>query len=149
MSNNPSTPEQYLNYQPSQPPMLSKTQVLGLDYNIAGLLCYVPFGFIPAAIFLVTEPKQSRFVRFHAAQSLLLGAAFVGLGIVLGIINSIMMHVPVIGLAFALLMIPVSLLIFLGGLILMVVLIMKAYQNQMWQLPVIGRYAQDISSSTI
>ena len=43
----------------------------GLDANIAGALAYIP---VVAIAFLVVE-KSSRFVKFHAVQSLLLCAA--------------------------------------------------------------------------
>ena len=54
---------------------------LGLEPNIAGLLCYVPccIGLIFSVVAAIVE-KQSRFVRFHAFQSLLLH----GVAIVLG-----------------------------------------------------------------
>jgi uncharacterized membrane protein len=149
MQENPPPDQQYYGqqqpYYPPQPPALrGKTQVLGLDYNIAGLLCYVPFGFIPAIVFLATEPKESRFVRFHAIQSLLLIAAMVGLSIALSIVGAILGQIPVIGWVFALLMIPLSLIISFGGLALMVLLIIKAYQNQMWKIPYIGNYAESL-----
>ena len=40
----------------------------GLEPNVAGLLCYLG-GWITGIIFLVIEQK-SRFVRFHALQSI-------------------------------------------------------------------------------
>src|SRR6185369_16807433 len=147
MQENPRPDQKYYDqqppyYQPQPPARQGKTQVLGLDYNIAGLLCYIPFGFIAAIVFLLTEPKENRFVRFHAIQSLLFGGVMVALSIVLQIVGLIMSHVPVIGGVFALLMIPVSIIIFFGSLALMVVLILKAYQNQMWRIPIIGEYAE-------
>ena len=147
MQENPGPDQKYYDqqqqYYQAQPPVRqTKTQVLGLDNNIAGLLCYVPFGFIAAIIFLVAEPKENRFVRFHAIQSLLLIAAMVGLSIALSIVGAILGQIPAIGWVFALLMIPLSLLISLGGLVLMVLLIIKAYQYQMWKIPVIGDYAE-------
>jgi uncharacterized membrane protein len=123
-----------------------KTRSLGLDYNIASLLCYVPFGFIPAFIFLLAKPKEIRFVRFHAVQSLLFIGTMIGLSIVLTILSAILSQIPVIGTVFALLMIPISLLISVGSLVLMVVLILKAYNNQMWQLPIIGQHANRLSA---
>jgi len=134
------------NYSPEQLSQPGKTRTLGLDYNIAGLLCYVPFGFILALIFLLANPKEVRFVRFHAVQSLLLVAVFAGLFIVLSVVGIVMGQIPVIGTLFALLMLPVSLLISVGALILMVVLILKAYGNQMWQLPIIGSQANRLSA---
>ena len=54
---------------------------LGLAPNVASLLCYVPccLGFVFAVIAAIVE-KQSRFVRFHAFQSLLLHAAMFVIG---------------------------------------------------------------------
>src|SRR6185369_15375644 len=60
------------NYPP--PGAGQKTQVLGLDNNIAGLLCYLPvcgINLISSILWLVTE-KENRFLRFHAMQSLFL-----------------------------------------------------------------------------
>lgn len=132
---------------PPQPPMQrGKTQTLGLDFNIAGLLCYVPFGFIPAIIFLNSEPKENRFVRFHSVQSLLLAASAIGLSIVFSIVGSILGHVPVIGWILLLILIPVSLLVSLGFFIMAVMGIIKAYQFEMWKMPVIGNYAETIEA---
>ena len=54
-----------------------KTQTGQLDFKMAAAACYLPFSFIhliAAGIFLATEPKEHRFVRFHAIQSLLVFA---------------------------------------------------------------------------
>lgn|SRR5699024_1358722 len=42
---------------------------IGLEENIAGLLCYL-FTFVSGIIFLLIE-KENKFVRFHAMQSLI------------------------------------------------------------------------------
>jgi uncharacterized membrane protein len=149
MQNDPLSDQQSYNYQQPkyqvpQPYKTGKTQVLGLDYNIAGMLCYIPFGFIAAIIFLATEPKESRFVRFHAIQSLLLTVSIVVLSTVLNVLGQIMSNIPVIGWVFSLALIPVYLLISFGGLALMIVMIIKAYQNQMWRIPVIGSYTEKL-----
>ena len=51
---------------------------LGLAPNVAGLLCYVPccVGLVFGIVAAIVE-KQSRFVRFHAFQSLLLHGALI------------------------------------------------------------------------
>ncbi|MBI4852322.1 MAG: DUF4870 domain-containing protein [Acidobacteria bacterium] len=118
-----------------------KTQVLNLDYNIAGLLCYVPFGFIAAIVFLLTESKESKFVRFHAIQSLLFAGGLIALSTVVSIVGMIIGKIPVIGFIFALLMIPFWLIICFGSLILVVITIVKTYQYQFYKLPIIGNYA--------
>ena len=62
---------------PSGPPVGSSN--LGIAPNLGGLLCYAPccIGLVMSVVVAVVE-KQSRFLRFHAFQSLLLhGAALV------------------------------------------------------------------------
>lgn len=142
----PNTDPQLLSYQPSQSPMLptGKTQVLGLDYNIASLLCYVPFGCIAAIVFLLTESRESKFVRFHAIQSLLFGAGLIVLTTVISIFGTIIGKIPVIGFIFALLMIPFWLLLSFGSLVLAIITIVKAYQYQFYKLPIIGNYAEKL-----
>jgi uncharacterized membrane protein len=57
----------------------------GLDANVAALIAYI-FTFLSGLIFFLIE-KESRYVRFHAMQALLLGAGFFILWIVLVIVN--------------------------------------------------------------
>lgn len=132
---------------PSQP--TGKTKVMNLDYNVAGMLCYlIPCLCLADLIFcilwLATEPKESRFVRFHAIQGLLL----FGLGFVVGIIFQIMgtgMAVTTGGVVqaggFGLLLL-LRMLVGLVFLVLYVVGMIKAYQGQMWKLPIIGDIAE-------
>jgi uncharacterized membrane protein len=137
-----------------QQPGINKTQVLGLDYNIAGTLCYLPVfmaNLIVPILILATEPKSSRFVRFHAAQSLLLGAASLVLGIVMlvvwfiGIaISTIAGHSvgPIIIGLLALVMGLLGVTIGIGSLVMIIIAMIKAYQNTMWQMPIIGNFAK-------
>ncbi len=105
----------------------------GLTDNVAGLLAYITI--IPSIVFLVMEPyNKNRFIRFHSFQNIFFCIAWVILWIVLGIVGQI----PVLGWA-TLLLWP---LIGLGGLIIWIILIMKAYQGQMFKLPVIGDMAE-------
>lgn len=99
----------------------------GLQDNVAGMLAYITI--IPAIIFLVMEPyNRNKFIRFHAFQCLFLFVAIVAIDIVLGFI-------PIIGWMLA----P---LVGLGGLVLALICLLKAYNNQMWKLPVIGDLAE-------
>lgn len=105
----------------------------GLTDNVAGMLAYITI--IPAIVFLVLEPyNKRRFIRFHSFQCIFLTVAFIALGIVLSIITMI----PFLGL----IMIPVHFLIWIGALVLWIILLMKAYQGQMFKLPVIGDMAE-------
>jgi len=105
----------------------------GLSDNVAGALAYVTI--IPAIIFLVIEPfKSSRFVRFHAFQCLFFALAW----FVLSIAMNIVVHIPVFGWL-TLLLWPI---IGLAGFVIWLVLVLKAYQGQMFKLPVIGDLAE-------
>jgi len=105
----------------------------GLTDNVAGMLAYVTI--VPAIIFLVLEPyNRSRFVRFHAFQSIFFAVAWTVLWIALSFVGMI----PVLGWA-TILIWP---LLGLGGLILWIILLLKANQGQMFKLPVIGDLAE-------
>jgi uncharacterized membrane protein len=103
----------------------SKT-ALGIDENIEGLLCYV-LGFITGILFLVLE-KDNKFVRFHAMQSIVTFLAFFVISMVIGII-------PILGWI-------LSGLIGLVGLILWLLLMFKAFQGEMYKLPIAGDFAE-------
>ncbi len=133
-------------YYSNQPLQSNKTQVLSLDFNIAGLLCYVPFGVIFAVIFLATEPKESRFVRFHSLQSVTLLGTVIVLSIVLSIVGTVFSYVPVIGWMLALLMIPVGLVVSLAFLVMAVIAMIKAHQNEMWKIPVISKLVENFEA---
>lgn len=105
----------------------------GLTDNVAGMLAYVTI--VPAIIFLVIEPyNRSRFVRFHCFQSIFFAVAWTVLWIALSFVGMI----PILGWA-TILIWP---LLGLGGLILWVILLLKANQGQMFKLPVIGEMAE-------
>lgn len=106
----------------------------GLTDNVAGMLAYVTV--IPAIVFLVLEPyNKRRFIRFHAFQCIFTCIA----AIVLSIALSILWHIPVLGWAVGLLLWP---LIGIAELIIWIILLLKAYQGQMFKLPVIGDMAE-------
>jgi uncharacterized membrane protein len=105
----------------------------GMPDNIAGMIAYITI--VPAIIFLVMEPyNKSRFVRFHSFQCLFFAVAWTVLWIGLNIIA----HIPILGW----LTILIWPLVGLAGLIIWVILLLKANQGQMFKLPVIGDLAE-------
>jgi len=106
---------------------LGKTGI-GIAPNIAGLLAYL-CGFITGIVFYVIE-KENKFVRFHALQSIIV---FGGLFIINIAVNII---IP-FGIGAVL-----SLLTGLLGLILWIILMIKAYQGEMYKIPVAGDMAE-------
>lgn len=114
-------------------PASSTASTGGMADNVAGMLAYVTI--IPAIIFLVVEPfNKNRFVRFHAFQCLFFAVAWTVLWIAL----SIVAHIPILGW----LTVLIWPLVGLAGLIIWVILLLKANQGQMYKLPIIGDMAE-------
>jgi uncharacterized membrane protein len=110
---------------------LAKTSV-GLEENVAGLLCYV-LGWVSGLVFILIE-KENKFVRYHAMQSIFVFGAFTVIQIVL----SFFMWIPYIGIIFSILSGLIGLLAF----ILWIVLMVKAFQGQKYKLPWAGNMAE-------
>ncbi len=103
----------------------------GMKANIAGLLCYV-MGWLTGIVFLIIE-KNSKFVRFHAAQSIVVFGILSILGIILNVLPW--------NWFFTLLSALVGLVTF----ILWLVLMYKAYQGEEFKVPVLGDIARGIA----
>lgn len=111
----------------------------GMTNNVAGLLCYA-FGIISAVIFLVIDPyKNIRFVRFHAFQSLFYSAVCIVFLIVWSwlIVGIFLSGGGIGGLGLFGLIGLVRLAMFGGWIFLMI----KAYNNEEFRLPIIGDLA--------
>ncbi len=114
-------------------PAAGAVQGQGMSDNVAGMLAYVTI--IPAIIFLVMEPyNRSKFIRFHSFQCIFFYIAWTVLWVGL----SIVAHIPFFGWLTILLW-P---LVGLAGLIVWIILLMKANQGLMYKLPVIGDMAE-------
>jgi len=112
-----------------------------MQENVASLLCYV-LGWLTGIIFLVIDKRPK--VRFHAAQSIVV---FGGLSIVLWILREIFYTNIVLGgfgmgwtLGYAL-----YTLVELLMLILWILLMVKAYQNQMFRVPIAANLADSLA----
>jgi uncharacterized membrane protein len=103
----------------------------GMDQNVAGLLCYL-CGWLTGLIFLLIE-KENKFIRFHAMQSI---AIFGGLSVA-WVVFFILAFIPWIGLLFLALWIIVLICVF----ILWIVMMYKAYQGQIFKVPIAGQFA--------
>jgi len=114
---------------------------LGMAPNIGSLLCYLPccLGLIVAVVAAIIE-KQSRLVRFHAFQSLLLHAAMFVLFVAMTIVQVALAFAG--GGAIALLLWPLRLLVGLGVLAVQIICMIKANAGEQYELPVIGEMAR-------
>ncbi|HXZ41592.1 MAG TPA: hypothetical protein VEG68_12695 [Terriglobales bacterium] len=109
-----------------------------LKENVAAALAYVTF--IPAIVFLWVRPfNHNRLVRFHSWQSIFLAVAVVVAGIGLRMLFSILSLIPRFGYLLASLAV---LVVALGFVILWLVVVVKAFQGELFKLPVIGGVAE-------
>ena len=124
---------------PNVPPPVSG-QAAGMTDNVAGLLCYI-FGLVSGVLFLVIEPyNKNKFIRFHAFQSIFFNVAVIALSIVFGIISGIML--AALPWSVWWLWHLVTMALWLGVMVCWIFLMVKAYQNQRFKLPVIGDLAE-------
>ena len=112
---------------------------MGLEENIEGLLCYV-LGWVTGIVFLVLE-KENKFVRFHAMQSI---ATFLPISILMWILGAISASLWwAWGTFFAgIIFSAIRGLIGIIALILWLLLMFKAYQGEMYKLPIVGDFAE-------
>jgi uncharacterized membrane protein len=125
----------------SVPPPSSGSTNLGIAPNVGGLLCYVPccIGLIFSIVVAVVE-KQSRFLRFHAFQSLLFHAALIVLSVAVQVLTMVLSQLAgLLGLLGSLFGLVVGLLA-LGVSVFMMI---KAYNNEQYELPTIGQMARN------
>ncbi len=110
----------------------------GLQENVAGLLCYV-LGWVTGIIFLLIDKRP--FVKFHAAQSIVVfgGLTIIRIGLMFmgGMISGGLVGWGVLGM--------IGLVISLIGLVLWVLLMVKAYQHEMFKVPIAAPIAENIA----
>ena len=131
------------------PPVQVAKSSTGLDENVAALLSYV-MTWVTGLIFFLME-KESRLVRFHAMQAILLGAAAIVIGVGLWVVWVVLLIIVaqiadvlpmLLNLVFFLLMIA----FYLGLLIAWILCMVKTYQKQYFKLPVFGNFAEKFSA---
>jgi uncharacterized membrane protein len=124
---------------PGGPPLGSTN--LGIAANLGGLLCYLPvccLGLLFSVVVAIVE-KQSRFLRFHAFQSLLLHGAAIALALVLSVLQAILANIiPFLGL----LIFPLQIAVGVALIGLTIFLMIKAYNNEEWEIPRLGQLAR-------
>ncbi|MHB1131828.1 MAG: DUF4870 domain-containing protein [Chloroflexota bacterium] len=111
----------------------------GLAPNAAAALAYVPAPVTGVIMYFI---ESDPFVRFHAWQSMLFGVAWYALWQVLTALIGLVALVPFLGWLAALLGgTLISLVVGLGGFVIWLLLVVRAYGGASWQLPVVGPLA--------
>jgi len=122
---------------PASPAVATANPTSGLQENVAGLLCYV-LGWLTGIVFLLIDKRP--FVKFHAAQSIVV---FGGLTIIrialmfMGGMTGGMIGWGVVGM--------IGLVISLLGLVLWIFLMVKAYQHELFKVPIAAPIAENIA----
>jgi uncharacterized membrane protein len=113
----------------------------GLAENVAGLLCYT-LGWITGLVFFLIDKRP--FVRFHAAQSIVVFGGLhiinIAVGIIFGAGLMMMGGFGAFGMGAA-----IYGLISLVGLILWILLMVKAYQGEKFEVPVAAGIAKSFA----
>jgi uncharacterized membrane protein len=119
------------------------TQSSGMDPKLAGLLAYL-IPPITGIIFFLIE-KSNRVVRWHAAQSIVFGVAWIILWVLLTVLSMMLSAViPIIGTIIGFL---VTFVVWIGGVILWIVCLIKGYSGTMWRMPLIAPWADKVMGS--
>ena len=113
---------------PAPPAAAAPTE--GMAENVAGLLCYV-LGWVTGIIFLLIDRRP--FVKFHAAQSIVV---FGGLHLIQIVLRFAHFFLLGFGLHF---------LVWLLGVVLWIVLMIKAFQHETFRVPIAAGIADEIA----
>ena len=124
---------------------------LGLDNNVGALICYVgnlicALGLIYSIIVLVTD-KTNKLPRFHAMQSILLTVANLVIllpgyliAMALLFMNSTITSLLATLLWLGLVVVGLAIFVF------MIIAAVKAFQGEIYRVPVIGKFADQYSN---
>ena len=132
-----------------EPPVASGETESGLDENVAGALSYL-FGLVTGLIFYLIE-QDNPYVRFHAAQSMVVTgivfAAYIALSIVGMIVSTVLVTSSstfFLGSIVSLVLGLIWLVLALGGFALWVYLMIRAYQGKTPRVPIAAGIADSL-----
>jgi len=118
-----------------------------IDTNLVEALAYLA-GLITGIIFLVLDPyKSNSFVRFHAFQSIFFNIAWVTFWIFWMIISAVL--TPLTAGVFGLIAVPLMLIFTLAGFGIWIFLMYEAYQQTLFKLPIVGKFAAKQAGVTL
>lgn len=121
---------------PNMGPGPAPVSQTGMQKNVSALLCYVA-GWVTGLIFYFIE--KDKFVQFHAVQSIITFGA-------LTIIEIIIRVIPVYTFSGIAVIGVIMTIIGIITFVLWILLMVKAYQNQRFKLPLIGDMAEKITN---
>src|SRR5579872_4550073 len=118
-----------------------ETKSRAMETNLAGALTYLA-GFATGIVFLVLDPyKSNSFVRFHAFQSIFFNVAWIAFWIVWMIVSAVL--TPLTAGVFGLIALPLMLIFTVAGFGIWIFLMYQAYQQKLFRLPIVGKFAAE------
>ncbi len=112
-----------------------------LDTNVVGALTYLA-GFATGVVFLLLDPyKSNSFVRFHAFQSIIFNVVWVVFWFALMILSAVL--TPLTAGIFGLIALPLMLIFAVVGFGVWIFLMYQAYQQKLFKLPIVGKFAAE------
>ena len=112
-----------------------------MDTNLVGALTYLA-GFVTGIVFLVLDPyKSNSFVRFHAFQSIFFNVAGIAFWIIWMILSAVLTHLT--AGVFGLIAVPLMLIFTVAGFGIWIFLMVQAYQQKLFRLPIVGKFAAE------
>ena len=112
----------------------------GLDGNVAAALSYI-LGLVTGVIFFAIE-KESRFVKFHAMQSMMVAVAVMAIYIAYTVVWMILWRIPFLGWLAGLVGTLGYGVLVLAFLALWIICMYKAFSGERFKLPYIGELAE-------
>jgi uncharacterized membrane protein len=123
------------------PPPWVETGSKTMETNLVGALTYLA-GFVTGLVFLVLDPyKSNSFVRFHAFQSIFFNVAWIAFWIIWMILSAVL--TPLTAGIFGLIALPLMLVFAVAGFGIWIFLMYQAYQQKLFKLPLVGKFAAE------
>src|SRR5271170_3300742 len=124
---------------PGWTPAAAAPVTSSLQENVAGMLCYI-LGWVTGIVFLLIDKRP--FVRFHAAQSI----------VVFGFLSLVRVVLAIgftggPGYGFFSLWALISMLVSIVTLVAWIVLMIMAYQGKLFEVPIAAGIAKSIAGS--
>ncbi len=132
---------------PPSPLAVTEREQISSDDRLIAMLCYisqlvVPL-VLPAIVLLSQNTRERPYQRYHAAQSLALTLALLGLFIVVSLATLIWQIVPLVGALVGLVVLCLSPLAAVGAVVLYLLYGIEAYNGKWFTIPIITPFLRD------
>lgn len=126
-----------------------RTIYFDLSYNVAAALCYFAPLPVLGILWLATENKNNRYLRFHAIQSLILTGSLIGISVIIGTIGAVFDLIPVIGPVMGMIFLLLRALlafIFMG---ICVRMMFSVYKGKEGRFPLVANWADKFMEPSV